>query len=315
MKGILLSLVACLATHAVAIPCCLPTGDLETVVYFAHPTDCSLYLACQAGILTELSCPHDTFWNDDVKACTPQTDPTPEEPTTTAAEPGTPSSTTAAPTSQPTSSEPVTTTSAPTGDCPAVYDSKHQVYFPHVDCTKYYICTYEGNKLEQSCPLNLHWNQKLSYCDYPEQAGCSTISTVSPPATDGDCPAVYDPSHQVYFPHAECTKYYICTYEGNKLEQNCPLNLHWNQHRSYCDFPEQAGCSTVTTVSPPAPNGDCPAVYDPSHQVYFPHADCTKYYICTYEGKTLEQACPSGLHWNQGHSYCDYPELAQCTSP
>lgn len=254
----------------------------------------------------------------------------------------------------------------PAGKCPDQYDSNHQVYLPHADCTKYYICSWGGIAIEQKCPANLNWNQQLSYCDYPQQAGCTSTSpatTPSPSTTSsspsptttttefqtststtevpsttvapaGKCPDQYDPNHQVYLPHEDCTKYYICSWGGVAVEQKCPANLHWNQQLSYCDYPQQAGCtstspspspattpssSTSTSASStasPAPNPatDCPPVYDPNHQVYFPHDDCSKYYICTYEGNKLEQNCPAGLHWSQSHSYCDRPELAQCTS-
>ncbi|XP_065087957.1 probable chitinase 10 [Ochlerotatus camptorhynchus] len=375
VQVILLALVACIATHSVAEPSCPPLGDTETVVYFPHPTDCSKFLTCHWGNLVELCCPSGTFWNDDIRACdlqgnvicTPQPEPTTAELTTaepTTAEPTTAEPTTAEPTTaEPTTAGPVTTTTEldtttstmaappthPSEQCPDSYDPNNEVFVPHADCTKYYICTWGGVAVEQKCPPNLHWNQNLSYCDYPAQAGCSSASptpqptsepvtsttsaptSASPPAPSGDCPPVYDPSHQVYFPHADCSKYYICTYEGSKLEQNCPAGLHWSQNVSYCDYPAQAGCSSAsptskptsepvtsttsapTSASPPAPSGDCPPVYDPNHQVYFPHADCTKYYICTYEGNKLEQNCPAGLHWSQAQSYCDRPELAQCT--
>ncbi|XP_053687059.1 threonine-rich protein-like [Sabethes cyaneus] len=58
----------------------------------------------------------------------------------------------------------------------------------------------------------------------------------------------------------------------------------------------------------------CPNQYDPAHPVYFPHEDCTRYYVCGVEGATIEQSCAPGLHWNQQMEYCDYPEQAECDS-
>ncbi|XP_053687060.1 peritrophin-1-like [Sabethes cyaneus] len=246
-------------------PRCPESNDPAIVLHFSHPTDCSKYLTCNWGTLVEQQCPSPLLWNDDRKFCDHAFNVNCGGSTATTA-----ATSTAVP-SQPTTVQPqstssatpsVGTTSAPiAGKCPEKHDPDQPIFLPHSDCTKFYICSWGGAAVEKSCPLGLHWNVNQNYCDYPEQAGCGagSISTVSTEGTTGlvtgttaaassqapypdECPPVYDPNHQVYFPHADCTKYYICTYEGTKLEQSCPPTLHWAQHLSYCDRPEAARC-------------------------------------------------------------------------
>ncbi|XP_019545234.2 probable chitinase 10 [Aedes albopictus] len=304
MKFFLLTYVAYLAVYVAAEPSCPPESNNETVVYLPHPSDCSKFLSCHWGNLVELSCPNGTLWNDGIKACDLQANVN-------------------------CTLEPATTT-APVEKCPEQYNPDHQVYLPHEDCTKYYICSWGGVAIEQKCPPNLHWNQQLSYCDYPGLAGCnSTSSPTSPPTTPSstpsatntttpvpvpqseNCPEVYDPNHQVYFPHADCTKYYICTYEGNKLEQNCPAGLHWSQSNSYCDRPELAQC-TPAKNDVDAPLLECPEVeQEDDMAVFFPHEDCTKYYVCSHR-HPYEMDCPEGTYWNAQENVCDAPESSGC---
>lgn len=149
-------------------------------------------------------------------------------------------------------------------------------------------------------------------------------------ASNFNCPEKFDPQNPTFFPHPDCTKYFVCNWHS-VVEQNCPPGLHWNVQANYCDWPSLAGCLADPVVTPPTtpvptvapttakpttpstPGGQCPEVYDPSHQVYFPHGtDCSRYYICTYEGTKLEQRCPAGLHWSAQNNYCDHPDRAQC---
>lgn len=211
--------------------------------------------------------------------------------------------------------------------CPDRFDPQNPTFLPHPDCTKYIVCNWQ-NQIVMNCPAGLHWNQQASYCDFPNLAGCladpvvppttsSTPTTARPPSTtpappttpSGSCPEVYDPSHQVYFPHAtDCTRYYICTYEGTKLIQSCPAGLHWSVRNNYCDYPDRAQCKIATTqagvVCPPGGNPDVPT--------FLPHeSDCTKYYVCD-NGHSRQMDCPAGLFWNAVETTCDNPEHSGC---
>lgn len=58
------------------------------------------------------------------------------------------------------------------------------------------------------------------------------------------CPAV-DGATPVYFPHpTDCGKFYECS-NGEKLEQECALGLHFNPNKNVCDWPLVAGCAQL----------------------------------------------------------------------
>lgn len=175
-------------TSAASDPLCPPTNDPENVIHYPHPTDCSKFLTCSWGNLIEQKCPQGHHWNDEQKYCdypesancqlegssteapqTPTWPPTGAESTTTTERPFTTTRTT---TERPTTSEPA-------GKCPESYDPDNQVFFPHVDCGKYYVCRWDGVPIEMNCPVGLHWSQSKSQCDYPAQAGCDSSSLVN----------------------------------------------------------------------------------------------------------------------------------------
>ena len=39
------------------------------------------------------------------------------------------------------------------------------------DCHRYFIC-YHGSAIQQDCITELHWNQHLNKCDFPENSKC-----------------------------------------------------------------------------------------------------------------------------------------------
>lgn len=224
-----------------------------------------------------------------------------------------------------------TISTASVDKCPEVFDPTQLVFFPHpTDCSKFYFCGHSG-PVEKTCPAGLHWNSHANVCDWPALAGCDTQSTEAVPSTvvsttpspptvpsTEKCPEVLDPNHTAFLPHADCSKFYVCTSEG-PVETRCPAGLHWNQQASICDWPDVAGCvasSVPTTTEVPSRNeadGQCPELYDPDNEVFLPHAsDCTKYYICTWGGVPVVQNCPAGLHWNKNVNQCDWPGLAKC---
>lgn len=61
------------------------------------------------------------------------------------------------------------------------------------------------------------------------------------------CPAI-DPEFAVHLPHPQCTKFYKCS-NGVPYELECPDELHFNQDKSVCDWPIDAGC--VEGAAPP----------------------------------------------------------------
>ncbi|XP_062541383.1 probable chitinase 10 [Armigeres subalbatus] len=286
--------------------------------------------------------------------------------------------------------------STPVGECPDYFDPDQLSFLPHTDCSKFYICSQSG-PAEKNCPSGLHWNPNAAVCDWPALAGCDpaaatttsasvvsttvvpetspapvftpsttaaatvtapqvttngptteaptttasastepsstpqAVSTTNPPATattpastggpHGQCPEEYDSNHVVFLPHADCSKYYVCTLLG-PIEADCPSGLHWNQQKDICDWPGAAGCNPSSSSAQPTTTeetssrdevGQCPEQYDPSNEVFLPHtSDCSKYYICTWGGLAVSLNCPAGLHWNRDSDQCDWPAQAGC---
>ncbi|KFB51563.1 Peritrophin-1 [Anopheles sinensis] len=137
---------------AVAFPDerCPPLDDPEEPpVMLPHPVSCEKFLICSHGNAVESICPPGLHWNDQVKRCD---------------YPG-----------QSNCQQQEIFPNAPTPDnqCPEVYDPDHMVYIPHEsDCGKYYICDPYGVPLLQACPVGLHWNPLVNYCDFPDHVPC-----------------------------------------------------------------------------------------------------------------------------------------------
>ncbi|XP_055610304.1 probable chitinase 10 [Uranotaenia lowii] len=314
---------------------CPPTNEPGQNIHYAHPTDCHKYLTCNWGELVEQQCTPGLLWNDNAKYCDYPENVNCNDQSGSTSVPSTSSSPVPSSTVEVTSTTSAqSSTTVPEKKCPEQFDPDHQVFLEHEDCDKFYICTWNGQAVEKVCPSGLHWNQLFNICDWPVNVGCSSSPSVSPstpsfPSTtpastssaapsEGDCPLIYDPYHQVYFPHPDCTKYYICTFEGNKLEQNCPATLHWSQSNGYCDHPELAQCVPgvmaveITDATTEKPK-QCPLNSVPQDPpVYLPHEnDCAKYYVCDH-GVPVEMNCPAPLLWNAPKDVCDSPNEVVC---
>ncbi|XP_058462832.1 probable chitinase 10 [Malaya genurostris] len=329
--------VSILLTLAVASGYCLDNShycpelnDPVEVHLYPHPTDCSKFLMCNWGKLVVKDCPPRLLWNDAKKYCdwswnvecgqssSSTANPNPESSSATAnPNPGSSSATsnpnpgsstaTANPnpgsssvTSNPNPGSSSATANPNPGSSSATANpnpgsssatsnpnpgSSSATANPNPGSSS---ATANPNPGSSSATSNPNPGSSSATAN-PNPGSSSTTSNPGAGSTD-DCPEEYNPDHQVYFEHQDPTKYYICTYEGSKLEQQCLPGLLWDQRKGYChDL---------------VPDPDCPSVYDPDKQVYFPHPDPTKYYICTYEGAKRERQCSPGLHWNQTRGYC-----------
>ncbi|ETN60557.1 hypothetical protein AND_007818 [Anopheles darlingi] len=164
---------------------------------------------------------------------------------------------------------------------------------------------------------------KVTVSSFYGSAGVVVLLLLTTVLASDRCPPKDDPEEPpVLFPHpTDCDKFIICS-NGREVTSKCPPGLLWNDRAKRCDYPSESDCvpeegetDFITTTTNEQVSYDCPPVYDPDHMVYIPHGtDCTKYFICDPYGVPLQQNCPPGLHWNQVVSYCDFPELAQCTA-
>ena len=70
-------------------------------------------------------------------------------------------------------------------------------YYPSPDdCAVYYQCSGKDDEyLRLSCPPGLHWDQNLSVCNWPANAGCD-VGESSNEIDDGDMSVISQPSPQ-----------------------------------------------------------------------------------------------------------------------
>ncbi|PSN32382.1 hypothetical protein C0J52_24588 [Blattella germanica] len=167
-------------------------------------------------------------------------------------------------------------------------DKALSTFFPHAnDCHWFFHCS-NGVPYCKVCPANLHWNQALETCDYPERAGCT--------ANGAETTKIPDPQT-------------TAAPETPKPTTARP------------ETPKPTTEKPAPPESTPVPSNDCPAgtvpscpVPDPDFSVFFPHEnDCQWFYHCS-NGVAYCKVCPDGLHWNPVLDTCDWPENAGCGS-
>jgi hypothetical protein len=121
---------------------------------------------------------------------------------------------------------------------------KDKKYLAHeTDCNKFLTCLYQGTEDAQvvtsSCPDGKHFNAKLSVCDWPENSDCGVV------LAKAGCTYVGE-----LLPHStDCEKYVQCLSANPTLEEiltrDCPGGTHFNKLAGFCDWPENAKCTTA----------------------------------------------------------------------
>ena len=67
-------------------------------------------------------------------------------------------------------------------------------------------------------------------------------------------------------------------------------------------------------VGPSFPDPRCPAGSGLTNPTQLPHHDdCNRFYKCDH-GIAYEYRCPVGQHWNTARNWCDFPNLAGCST-
>lgn len=148
---------------------------------------------------------------------------------------------------------------------------------PHPDNCEQFIECILGNRRTQTCPSGLLFDRSVGQCNEAHSVYCPgqptdptdwptyptdptewptyptdptewptyptdptewpTYPTTPPPG--GDRPVCRG---QVFHAHpTDCTRFFLCVSDVLWPHQ-CPSDLHWNQLRNVCDFPEDAGC-------------------------------------------------------------------------
>uniref|UniRef100_A0A1B0D7M5 Chitinase n=1 Tax=Phlebotomus papatasi TaxID=29031 RepID=A0A1B0D7M5_PHLPP len=215
------------------------------------------------------------------------------------------------------------------------------------DCSSYYRCS-QGEFILQQCAAGLHWNQLNNVCDWPANAKCTKdldITTTTPPrrttapattrftttppkrtttttTTTTQVAFITHPTEKPsddsqpcisgqYYPHKDCSRYYICV-NGKKVTQICPPGLQYQYQASTCDWADKVKCMSVKEYFKrlgykAVQEGDSceEGTYAP-----FP-GDCTQYLRCIHNRYDI-MTCADGLHWNNNLKNCDWPKRSGC---
>ncbi|XP_001655366.2 probable chitinase 10 [Aedes aegypti] len=276
--------------------------------HFPHPTNCAKFIMCNWGQPMEHDCPSGTLWNDFVKTC--------DHARNVRCRSG----------QLLNSVVPENHPNNP--NCPRVVNMHRPVYAPHQDCSKFRVCTAMGTQ-EMQCNPGFNWNAISNRCEWsgttavipnspihirptPLPTTTSRPSTTTPGILPTSCPRIIDQTKPVFLPHSECSKFYVCTLEG-PIELKCKPGYHWSIRANRCELPWDAGCidfnaSPFSTTTPKASIPQtttqatiktCPSQVDPDGQVFLPHPDGAKMYICLPGIGRVELHCPVGMRWNK----------------
>ncbi|KAK9700439.1 Chitin binding Peritrophin-A domain [Popillia japonica] len=126
----------------------------DTQMFFAHPTNCSLFIECNFGVYRVLQCMKDFHWNDHVGHCDFQENTNCDR-------------------------------SNGTGPEPFACPGDTQKFFPHpTNCSLFIECNFAEYRILQ-CMKDFHWNEIAGHCDFPDNANCEVAAT-DPPASTTD---------------------------------------------------------------------------------------------------------------------------------
>jgi hypothetical protein len=150
-----------------------------------------------------------------------------------------------------------------------------------------------------------------------------------------------------WFPHPDCTKFYICVWD-EPFVMDCPAGLHWNDKIKSCDWPQNAGClstdkpnestnSTIpetttvteentfskttfddyintTTTDKTISTESTQKFFCPHKNGLYAHEHCWKFWLC-FNWIAVEKQCHNGLGWNDHIKRCDWPSNFNCYLP
>ncbi|GAB0096498.1 Probable chitinase 10 [Sergentomyia squamirostris] len=206
------------------------------------------------------------------------------------------------------------------------------------DCSSYYRCS-QGEFILQHCAAGLHWNQRANVCDWPANAKCTqdvavstpeppkrttsstTVRTTTPPKRTTTTTAFLITTRKPvseasctsgqYYPHKDCSKYYICVNE-NRVTQDCPPGLQYSYQATSCDWPDKVKCMSVKDYYKKLGYKAVQEGDSCEEGTYAPYPnDCTQYLRCIHNRFDV-MTCADGLHWNDGLKNCDWPKRSGC---
>ncbi|KAL0100852.1 hypothetical protein PUN28_019322 [Cardiocondyla obscurior] len=154
MKKYCVVIVAVLAVVVTGLPENLPECPTSRNIRIPHPTNCTLYYACQNGEANIRICPEGLHFDNAIRMCNwPK-----------GCISGTPR-----PNTQP------TTLPDPRlcmGECPEFDSQWETIHLPYWNnCSLFCKCS-NGKKFVFKCKKDLHFDQRLSVCNWPIPAKC-----------------------------------------------------------------------------------------------------------------------------------------------
>ncbi|XP_076325216.1 uncharacterized protein LOC143233152 [Tachypleus tridentatus] len=257
-----------------------PTNNIQCSNNTCHcmyrdKNDCSIYCRCSAGIAYKQWCGDGLYFDPTRAICDLKTNVVCDISTTTTN-----------PTSQPPIIGPF--------DCPEPYALFRD---PH-NCKRFYHCSH-GIPYRKWCPADLHFNERLKVCDWPENACCEKNkpcpeTTPEPIQLDKECDC-----ECCFFPDAKnCAAYTYC--EKRVLyKRRCSDGLYFNFEIANCDYKSNVQCELDPKC--PQPNGK------------FPISGTSIYYLLCINNIGRREKCPEGLKFDPVTMCCTWPDTCNKT--
>lgn len=217
------------------------------------------------------------------------------------------------------------------------------------DCSKFCKC-FQGQHTEiNSCPNGLQFNAKRETCDFPENAGCSSLEVSPPPPTDDFpyCESCSGINYGFVAFEKDCSKMCECLYGEVIKVKECENGLLFNKANNNCDYPANTDCqerstdsgstdfgstpfgytdstdstsktpsgstaSTPTTVTPVG--NECIECSSIGYGVVGNRYDCRKFCICLNHYGVQVETCSEGLYFNRTTELCEFDTEFKCSS-
>ncbi|XP_022257598.1 uncharacterized protein LOC106473456 [Limulus polyphemus] len=254
-----------------------PTTEITCPIKACHclypsKTDCSSFYRCVKGIAYKEWCGNSLYFDVQLGTCNLKEDVKCEITTTTTTT--------------------TTTTAKPDigcFECPEPYG----LFKDPDNCRRFFHCSY-GIPYHKWCPANLHFNERLKVCDWPQNACCEKNRPCPEPTPTPTQPEDVCNCECCFFPDKnDCSAYTYCE-KGILYKKRCSEGLYFNPRIGNCDYKQNVDCELDPKC--PQPNGK------------FPIPGTTTYYlICINKIPRIEK-CPEGLSFDPVTMCCTWPD-------
>jgi hypothetical protein len=322
----------------VPIPLCSQHKDEFHPLHLSHPTDCTMFYKCTRGRAFLMVCPAEEHWSVKLNRCD-YAEIANCKPNGTyqfklrKAKPFKASAQEDGGSDQPDLGEFEVDPRCEGSDPFKPLQLRHPT-----DCSKFYKC-YMGKAYVIKCPKGQQWSQTLNRCEHPQIARCSVVRPTIKPAqafeaiyvdddedddyedwpsiiddpdykiVDARCEvAEVDIYHPIQFAHpTDCTTFYRCFLE-NAYKEQCPMGLHFNEERQYCDYPYYANCkaqANIQVASVMHANAEIPNCPQGNQEVNFAIDGVNNQYFSCINGLPYLKECEAEELFNPLSKKCE----------